>query len=291
MEKDLVFFGESGLSSASANHIANIAKECIASLELELSQIKLFRTAVASIIDVNKERFITQGSTVEDLNKYDSTIRKISDLTSLIAWLREGIKAKESLINEVECMNLAKYCKQFGIEIPSAIPKSALTDDDIIAEFSVAKRNRYYTLSSIVVTYGRYIHPDGKLSKARKEYINNKANPCRVAGEGRDALIYTNYFDISLEDIDKVFMDLQSKYREAQSELNSIKYEIEETKNSRNRDILTANAEEYERNTNISDLARVKMDQYIKDQCEQISKFKIVIPNHLKEIYEYVKNK
>ena len=33
MEKDLVFFGEQGLTSTSANHIANLAKEYVAGLE------------------------------------------------------------------------------------------------------------------------------------------------------------------------------------------------------------------------------------------------------------------
>lgn len=52
MEKDLIFFkkeGEEGvaLTSTSANHIANLAKEYIQGVEMQLNNISFYNTEIA----------------------------------------------------------------------------------------------------------------------------------------------------------------------------------------------------------------------------------------------------
>lgn len=42
MEKDLIFFGEQGLTSTSAGHIANLAKEYIAGLEEFINNLNFY---------------------------------------------------------------------------------------------------------------------------------------------------------------------------------------------------------------------------------------------------------
>ena len=51
MDKDMIFFSAdgNGLTSTSANHIANMAKEMICGLEAEAEGMTLFSTSVALI--------------------------------------------------------------------------------------------------------------------------------------------------------------------------------------------------------------------------------------------------
>lgn len=84
MQKDLVFFkkeGEEGvaLTSTSANHIANLAKEYI------------------------------QGESSEVLDSLQSLLEGVAQTKSLIAWLREGIKAKENLMKGLQTISLEDW--------------------------------------------------------------------------------------------------------------------------------------------------------------------------------------
>lgn len=51
MKKDMIFFSKEGkgLTSTSANHIANLAKEMVREIESSLSSLTLYSTSVALI--------------------------------------------------------------------------------------------------------------------------------------------------------------------------------------------------------------------------------------------------
>jgi hypothetical protein len=55
MEKDKIFFGEGGITSTSANHCANVAKEMYQYLQNELFLMKLYTTEV-SLIDSSEKK-------------------------------------------------------------------------------------------------------------------------------------------------------------------------------------------------------------------------------------------
>ena len=50
-----VFFSENGLTSTSANHVANLAKEYVQETESQLANIKLYKSEVALIGTDNKQ--------------------------------------------------------------------------------------------------------------------------------------------------------------------------------------------------------------------------------------------
>ena len=91
-----VFFAENGLTSTSANHIANLAKEAYQNLENELNSICFYTTKV-SLLGTSTKEVLHYGNQLIDVTKLD----KIAELKSLIAWLREAIKAKEQLTRNV----------------------------------------------------------------------------------------------------------------------------------------------------------------------------------------------
>ena len=70
MEKDKIFFGEGGITSTSANHCANVAKEMYQYLQNELFLMKLYTTEV-SLIDSSEKKLLREG------NKDIATIEEV----------------------------------------------------------------------------------------------------------------------------------------------------------------------------------------------------------------------
>lgn len=117
MQKDLVFFkkeGEEGvaLTSTSANHIANLAKEYIQGVETQLNNICFFNVEVALVGSVGGANTIQTGESSEVLDSLQSLLEGVAQAKSLIAWLREGIKAKENLMKGLQTISLEDWCKE-----------------------------------------------------------------------------------------------------------------------------------------------------------------------------------
>ena len=279
MLKDKIFFGESGLTTTSANHIANIAKEKYQLLLKQLETITLYNTNIGLI--GSEKQPLSYG--VETLSNVKSSLETIAQLKSLIAWLREAIKAKERLFEDFKSEN-------FGLVAPiQPICENVMTEDEYVAAWSIKKRNRYYFLETMCATIGSYIHPNGAFAKAREEYMNKLTNPLRVVGQGRDTTIYEYVPSVDSEEVENTFMTLQSEYRSYQSELNSLKYEIEEAIRSDN----LAKSNKYSSEMRNYEASLENYNAEIKTlrlkENERISNLKIIIPDSLQKIYQEVK--
>ena len=279
MLKDEIFFGESGLTTTSANHIANIAKEKYQLLLKQLETITLYNTNIGLI--GSEKQPLSYG--VETLSNVKPSLETIAQLKSLIAWLREAIKAKERLFEDVKSEN-------FGLVAPiQPICENVMTEDEYVAAWSIKKRNRYYFLETMCATIGSYIHPNGAFAKAREEYMNKLTNPLRVVGQGRDTTIYEYVPSVDSEEVENTFMTLQSEYRSYQSELNSLKYEIEEAIRSDN----LAKSNKYSSEMRNYEASLENYNAEIKTlrlkENERISNLKIIIPDSLQKIYQEVK--
>ena len=279
MLKDKIFFGESGLTTTSANHIANIAKEKYQLLLKQLETITLYNTNIGLI--GSEKQPLSYG--VETLSNVKPSLETIAQLKSLIAWLREAIKAKERLFEDVKSEN-------FGLVAPiQPICENVMTEDEYVATWSIKKRNRYYFLETMCATIGSYIHPNGAFAKAREEYMNNLTNPLRVVGQGRDTTIYEYVPSVDSEEVENTFMTLQSEYRSYQSELNSLKYEIEEAIRSDN----LTKSNKYSSEMRNYEASLENYNAEIKTlrlkENERISNLKIIIPDSLQKIYQEVK--
>lgn len=281
MKKDEIFFGDNGLTSTSANFIANLAKEMYKGLESELTNLHLFSTKVG-LISGEKDRYIQKG--VSSIDTLDQKLKDIADLKSLIAWLREAITARENLIVEAKS-------DTFGIEaIPTPVRDTPINANDVIGTFSIKERNNYFHLETICSVLGKFIHPDGTLDRERSRLHLITSTPHQVEGTGSNTLIYTYEPTISVKEVDSKFASLQQLYREKQAQLNSIKHQIEtavlkdETeKNERYR----VAYDEYRRADNYR---QIEIQNKRNAEIERISKLKIVIPDSLKQIFEKVQN-
>lgn len=280
MKKDEIFFAENGLTTTSANHIANIAKEKYQVLMKNLTGLEFYDSKVVSLMG-SSEAFLSEGIT--DLSNIKKDLLDIAKLKSLIAWLREAIKAKEALRQEAlsSTYNLVKPI------LP--LEEDPITEEDVIGSWSIKKRNRYYYLDSVCATIGTYIHPGQPFAIARDNFTEKLSKPRATSGSGRDMVIYTYTPSVSQEEVESTFMDLQETYRNYQSELNSMKYEIEETVKASKIDCMNKNSIAYnaystEQQKYTNELALLREKEAVR-----ISHLKIVIPDALQDIYNQVK--
>lgn len=293
MRKDLVFFkkeGEEGvaLTSTSANHIANLAKEYIQGVETQLNNVCFFNVEVALVGSTGKN-IIQTGRTYEVLTKLQSMLEGVAQAKSLIAWLREGIKAKENLMKDLQNISLEDWCEEYEVVKPVAPTYGhVLTEVEYYASLPIKERNRYYQLETEAAVLGKYIHPDGHLSDARKELKDKLQHPHEVDGKGRDALIYTYTPTVFIGEVDNVFFELQKKHREIQAQLNAMKYSCEqainESTNKVNTEYMTA-SQKYQ--AELKDVLGA-FKTWKDEKSQEYSKLKIVIPNSLLGIYNTI---
>lgn len=293
MRKDLVFFkkeGEEGvaLTSTSANHIANLAKEYIQGVETQLNNICFFNVEVALVGSTGKN-IIQTGRTSEVLTKLQSMLEGVAQAKSLIAWLREGIKAKENLMKDLQNISLEGWCEEYEVVKPVAPTYGpVLTEVEYYASLPIKERNRYYQLETEAAVLGKYIHPDGHLSDARKELKDKLQHPHEVDGKGRDALIYTYTPTVFIVEVDNVFFELQKKHREIQAQLNAMKYSCEQAINESTNKVNTeymAASQKYQ--AELEDVLGA-FKTWKDEKSQEYSKLKIVIPNSLLGIYNTI---
>lgn len=293
MQKDLVFFkkeGEEGvaLTSTSANHIANLAKEYIQGVETQLNNVCFFNAEV-SLVGSTGASIIQTGGTPEVLNNLQSLLEGVAQAKSLIAWLREGIKAKENLMKDLQNIGLEGWCNENGLAYPEAPSRGhVLTEVEYYASLPIKERNRYYQLETEAAVFGKYIHPNGHLSDARKELKDKLQHPHEVDGKGRDALIYTYTPTVNVAEIDNVFFELQKKHREVQAQLNDMKYSCEQAINEStskvNTEYMVASQKYQARLKEILGAFKTWNDE----KSQEYSKLKIVVPNSLLGIYNTI---
>ena len=292
--KDMVFFANENtegvkLSSTSANHIANLAKEYIQGVEAQLNNISFFNVEVALVGSTGGTSTIQTGESSEALDNLQSLLEGVARAKSLIAWLREGIKAKENLMKDLQTISLEDWCKENGLTRPETPNYGhVLTEVEYYASLPIKERNRYYQLETEAAVLGKYIHPDGHLSDARKELKDKIYHPHKVDGKGRDALIYTYTPTTSMAIVDNVFYELQKKHREIQAQLNAMKYSCEQAINKSTNKVNTeymAALQKYQ-----AELKGIlgAFKTWKDEKSQEYSKLKIIVPNSLLGIYNTI---
>ena len=285
MEYKSIYLSEKGITSTSANFLANLAKEVIRDLEKKLKKLKLYDTHVELI---NGEKKTLQKLNV-DLDMLEPMLNKISSMYAFCAWVREAIKAKEALVEKVNNYNIFSYGRDYDVEIPKRPndPKE-VTVQDIIDEMSIKERNRYLTIETFAATFGKYIHPDGEIASAREDFQEKVAEPTTIYGSGRDMVIYTYDSTNTIDDVENTFIALQAKQREYEKQLNALKFKIKEEVNKRNSQLRTEFQNAY---TDFRSQWAILTSQAEKEKIrlqEEISKLKICIPDALQETYEFL---
>ena len=83
-----VFFGKHGLTSTSANHLANIAKEKIVSNEAKLKNLNFVTTTVDIVgSPADSGKTISRGYQEKELAEVRTLLSEIADMNAFCAWI------------------------------------------------------------------------------------------------------------------------------------------------------------------------------------------------------------
>lgn len=279
------YFGENGLTSTSANTIANRLKHLYEATESDLASVNFVQTKFG-LIGTPEEDY----SLAKDAHKsctaieYVTKLELITECKAFIAFLREALKAKDTLTKEID-----DYVSEELLNLKPPKCGLAITTQDVIDSMSVKDREHYLFLETRAATYGKFIHPGNPLDRAIKGIEKALANPRKVEYNGANTIIEVQIPTVSVDTVNEVYIDLQNEHRKSESELNGIKHIIEETIKADNTKKVEAWKEELAQ-------YEAKRQQLINRDAEirqarrkEIQALKIVIPKHYEALYNKVK--
>ena len=287
-EKNKIFFGTKGITSTSANHIANIAKEVMEESRALLENITFVNCNVG-LISSDVSRLTEKGYDTDELGNIVLSINKVAECNALIAYLREAIKAKEEELAYIEGISTSKFLKIKGIEIVD--PRSShsldfMTEDDAIALLSQQERVRYLILEAAAAAIGNRIHPGKSFAEARRKLELKRKEPIKLVGSGSDALVYTYSPSADVDEVNETFMQLQSAHRTANKQLNSLKFKVKQIMDDHNlkaKREYAAQSEEYDRI--IATYAK-QTEAFIEEQKKELLERKSVIPSDFQKLFD-----
>lgn len=279
------FFGERGMTSTSANHLANIAKEAIQDKEAELAAVQFFAESV-ELLNTDK-KVLHKG--YAQLDRINVLIEDIARMYAFSAWAREAIRRKDDMLKEIEQVDNLQYCKIMDLEMPLVpdVPKP-VTDDELLDAMTVKERNEYYTIEAFAATYGKHIHRDGDISRARAELQRVAKQPTSIQGNGRDAIVHTFTPVVDEEQLDRTFFVLQDRYRSHEARLNNIKAHLA----NKRKELQLQRQNDYEAafkdyNNKVQEITNART-RYVIETRAMIANLKIVIPDSLRATYDYL---
>jgi hypothetical protein len=291
-----VYFSNEGLTSTTANYYANIAKELQMAASERLNNVQMYNTSVA-VIGSREKQLMSAG--LRDLTFITLDLPHLASLNAFCAWVREAIKEKEEQSKDVRQLTIEHWAERMGIKLPEwpshPTDPAVITEQDVMNTWDINKRNKYLRLEAFAATYGKYIHPDGAFSKARKRAHEVVNKPITKEGVGRDMVLYYSDLTVDPQVIDSTFMSLQDQYRSYEKELNQMKAELKESVN----DLTRKAYEKYQldvahwkeqQKLYSSELGKLQSEwvKWRTDELERISQLKITIPNALKDIFRVI---
>ena len=277
------FFGTTGLTSTSANHIANMAKEFIQSQEMYLNNLCLVNETTQAGGNSYQTGIATPK---EQFNNVNTTLQKVSLATQLISWLREALKEKSNA--QLCIMTFDEWCNSQGIELKSPNKESYLTREAVIERWDVNKLNSYLQAQTFASVFGKFVHIDGTFNHARKELTNVFTKPVSVEDSGMDITVRTKEAAYTLEEVDAKFFELQNLQREYQAKFNKYEHEITTALEENKAAVDTAYASAYASYRKAYDAAYAQYNVWKNQEVSCIANYKIVIPEALVGIYNEI---
>lgn len=285
------FFGEQGVTSASANHLCNIAKETLRPLQDQ--NLRFVNTQVEILVignnDATKKVYQTQSGT-KSLKKFKEDIEMIGNVHGLVAWLREGIKAKKKLTDEIDSLTEQDWAKEVGKPIPLMPSFREVNENDYYNQLPIYERAKYLATEAKCAAIGKAIHPTGKFSIAREEMLDAMNEPVKITDHGTSNYIETRRFSIAPEEVDNTMFDLQNKHRELQKILNKMNCEMEDWIRDKNSEIRRKTVEairaweaEYKEWSD-------EYKEWKSNEKSQIRDLKICIPDQFKNAFDFLNN-
>lgn len=287
--KNKVFFGEVGVTSTSATYLCNIARELLKDLEASLNNVS-FITEEVSILGSESTVKTKEGYNISELSDLDSKLTEAAELKAFIAWMSEGIKAKDQEGIRMSQYTLSDYISDFPEE---AIPEVKDIKEDLeygIGKLTISDRVRFLYSEAFASSIGMYIHKNGSLKKAYEELLNIAHNKVNVETDAKDSLVlFTNKIpSIDVKDVEKILLKYQDLRREHEKELNSIKSKVKNLDHEYKIHLNLEHKSELEQYKQEMSVLRSKYHAYVLNKMKEIENLKIIVPKELEKIYNYL---
>ena len=300
---DIVFFakeGERGINETSAGHLCALASQVKAHYESVLKNVSFVNTTLDVVgSDAQPKRTATG---MVSLDEIELAIKEIGKMNAFIAWFSEAREKLENIRAAANNLTIYTWMEAEGIELPkepqlrtNEVKNSQLSD--IIDEMNIKDRQMYLALEAKSAVYGKFIHPGQPMDNARNRLHEILNKPYVSDGHGRDTLIYHHTPSIDSGLVDVEFNKLQAEYRKIEQQLNHMKSDLRrkldmrrtEENNERNLKIQQYKEERTAYDNRLHELT-LQFNQWQLDEQTKISKIKFIIPENLKETYEYLES-
>ena len=286
MQKDMTFLAVDGkLTSSSAAHLRNLAKEKAEELLAKLRGAN-FLDKYVQLIGTSEKNCTDKGWDAFTVSAVPEVIEIVAKYHAFEAWMNEAIEAKRHLYDELKRLSINTWAKLEGIELPvEPEMEKVITSDDCIAELTIKERNRFFALQAKVAALGKLLHNDGYYVRAMGYYQNALSKPISEVMNGRDTILHISEPSVSAEVVNETFFILQNMHREAQAQLNGMAHAIEEAIEKDELAKTTKYREAYSAYANEMKEMNIKFSEYKQKLTAELEKLKIVIPEHLTDVY------
>lgn len=281
-----VFFGESGITSTSATYLCNIARELLKDIESSLNNISFITEEVTLFGSENKIR-TKEGYNLSELSDLDSKLTKAAQLKAFIAWMSEGIKAKDVESERLKEYTLSDFTKDFPEYIVQRSENSTLDINYGLGKLSISERVKYLFSEALTSSIGKYIHNNGALRKAYSELLNIAHNKVNITTEAKDSIVVvTNKIpSVDTKEVEKIMLKYQDLRRENEKVLNSLKSKVKDYDHEHQMCINLEQKVDLESYKEDMEIVRSKYNEYVLNKRSEIEKLKIIIPDELSGIY------
>lgn len=283
-----IFFGEHGLTSTSASHLADIAQEVIAGYEAKVQNLTFVTTKVDIVGSVSAlGKTVNVGCDGKLLGRVRLLLEEIASMNAFCAWMREAVKAKDKEMEQVANLTFEEWCSNNAIEIPAKpqYPEKT-TEADVLAQMNIKERNLYFQLEAVAATVGKYIHPGGAFARAREELQYKLVRPYSTEGNGKDTLIYEHAPSVDPQEVEDVFFDLQKWHRQNERELNKMKFAIKKQADKKTLEGIQQYKAALEQDKQLRTSLFAQYKEWQLKERERLARLKIVVPEALQTTYD-----
>lgn len=276
--------GKKGITSTNANNNANMAKEAVLSATTRLDATSFINEKV-SIISSSADHIIGVGLVSVDQIKEDLDL--VSNANAVSAYLREGIKQKDAL-------HIPEFEDWFDIQddkpVRPKIPTKLLPSEYMYKYWEDEDIFDYLSTEAKAASYGKYIHPDGAIAKARAAMLKAISHPTSCEGRGQEMCIYKKEPSTSVKAVEEMYNALQVAHRVAESHLNKLKSDLEKACSEKYKKELAQYQQDIQTYNSKLEELRARYNEFYDSSTADISAVKIEIPRSLQEIMNNVIN-
>ena len=294
--------GEYGLTSTSAAHLSALASNFVENQNTVLRGLSFLNEKTA-LLATETYHPTAKGMTEEELNSLTENIKKVSEINGFIAWFAEARKYLDSLKSKVQKTSVNEFCEMEGIKYPEVPDKPDMeeepTYDDMLKNLSIKDRQVYLALEAKAATIGKLIHKKefsvGYYAQAREDLMKAIQKPSVFTKDGRDSIITVRQPSLPLEQVEKLYLQLQAEYRETEQNLNHMKAELRDKlaseislTNDRNMEAMRLYNREVDNVYATRKEINLRLAQYKQNKLQELAKIRFAVPDRYKETVKFL---